>query len=132
MSRLPRQLEHLKTGFTAEAVAAARFRAFAAHAEREGLPNLARRWLELAAAKDSLALALLEAAGQVKGTEADLGAALAEEAYENEVLYPKMQQEVDGEAARVINEVIAAQREHRERLARLRGEVQASGGDLPP
>ena len=33
MSRLPRHLEHLKTGFTAEAVSAAMYRAFAEQAE---------------------------------------------------------------------------------------------------
>ena len=131
MSRLPRHLEHLKTGFTAEAVAAARLRAYAGRAERDGLPNLARHWLALAEAKDALALAQLEAAGQVRGAEVDLGAAVAEESYENEVLYPKMIGEADEETARVFQEVVKAQREHLERLERLRADYQASRGDVP-
>jgi rubrerythrin len=131
VSRLPRQLEHLKTGFTAEAVAAARFRAYAARAERDGLPNLARHWLALAAAKDALAIGQLEAAGQVRGAEADLGAALAEESYENDVLYPKMLREVDEETAGVLRGVVSAQQEHLARLTRLREEYHASRGDVP-
>jgi rubrerythrin len=131
VSRLPRHLEHLKAGFTAEAVAAARFRAFAARAERDGLPNLARHWRALAAAKDALAVAQLEASGLVRGGDDDLGAAVAEEAYENDVLYPKMIREVDGGTAQVLQEVVKAQQEHLARLTRLRSEVQASGGDVP-
>ena len=97
MSRIPRFQEHLKTGFTAEAASAARFRAYAARARADGLPNLARRWLRLAAAKDALAVELLEAAEQVRGTDADLGNAISEERYENDILYPKMIRDVDQE-----------------------------------
>ena len=63
MSRVPRFQEHLKTGFTAEAVSAARYRANAERAEREGMPNLAAAWRELAVEKDRLAIDQLEAAG---------------------------------------------------------------------
>ena len=66
MSRIPRSLEFLKNGFTAEAVSAARFRAYAARAEKDGLPNLAARFRALAAQKDELAVRQLEAAGQVR------------------------------------------------------------------
>lgn len=131
MSRLPRHLEHLKTGFTAEAVSAARFRAFAARAEADGLPNLARHWRDLAAAKDALAVRLLEAAGQVRGGALDLGAAVAEEGYENDVLYPKMVREVDGETAAILGEVTAAQKEHLDRMEKLRSAFQAAHGDVP-
>ncbi|HXO43173.1 MAG TPA: hypothetical protein VN999_17115, partial [Thermoanaerobaculia bacterium] len=64
MSRIPRFQEHLKTGFTAEAVSAARYRAYAARAEEDGMPRLAARWRRLAAAKDRLAVHLLVAAEQ--------------------------------------------------------------------
>ena len=131
MSRIPRAQEHLKTGFTAEAVTAARYRAFAAHAERDGRPHLAAHWRRLAEEKDRLAVTQLEAAGQVRGAEVDLGAAVAEESYENEVLYPKMIGEADEETARVFQEVVKAQREHLERLERLRADYQASRGDVP-
>ena len=59
MSRLPRSQEHLKTAFIAEAASAARFRAYAAHAEAEEKPALAEHWRELAGDKDRLAGALL-------------------------------------------------------------------------
>ena len=66
MSRIPRYQEHLKTGFTAEAVSAARCRAYAARADQDGRPNLALHWQRLAAEKDTLAVKLLEAAEQVR------------------------------------------------------------------
>lgn len=130
MSRLPRFLEHLKTGFTAEAVSAARCRACAARAERDGLPNLARHWLALAAEKDRLAIRLLEAAGQVHGEQEDLVTAIAEEGYENDVLYPKLLHLVDAETAGIFTELIAAQVEHRDRLEALRQALAASTADV--
>lgn len=134
MSRIPRSQEHLKTGFTAEAASAARFRAYADRAQRDGLPNLARRWLRLAAEKDALAIALLQAASQVRGTDADLGNALSEERYENDILYPKMIRDVDEETANVFLRVVTAQKEHLRNLESLRQETNAAQGDvaLPP
>ncbi len=131
MSRLPRHLEHLKTAFTAEAVSAARFRANAARAEADGHPNLARHWRALAAAKDALAAAQLEAAGQVRGGALDLGAALAEESYENDILYPKMIRDVDADTAAVLEQALAAQKDHLARLDRLREAYDAAQGDVP-
>lgn len=132
MSRIPRSQEHLKTGFTAEAVSAARFRAFATRAERDGLPNLARHWRELAATKDELAVAELEAAGGVRGAATDLEAAISDERYENEVLYPKMIREVDDSTARVLRSVVERQQDHLERLEALRVRHQAARGDVEP
>lgn len=134
MSRIPRFQEHLKTGFTAEAVSAARYRAYAARAQRDGLPNLARRYLRLAAAKDELAQELLVAAEQVRGADADLGDAIAEERYENDILYPKMIRDVDEKTADVFLGVVAAQKEHLRQLEALRQETNAAQGDvaLPP
>ncbi len=134
MSRIPRSQEHLKAGFTAEAASAARFRAYAERARRDGLPNLARRWLRLAAEKDALAIEMLEAAGQVRGTDADLGNAISEERYENDILYPKMIRDVDQETANVFLRVVTAQKEHLRQFEALREEVNAAQGDvaLPP
>jgi len=119
VSRLPRAQELLKTGFNAEAASAARFRASAARAEREGKHDLSRALKELAAEKDSLALAQLEAAGQVLEPAAALASALAEERYENEALYPRMLHEVDSETAEVFRSVIALQQEHARKLEAL-------------
>ncbi|HEV7670835.1 MAG TPA: hypothetical protein VGS22_20125 [Thermoanaerobaculia bacterium] len=133
MSRIPRSQEHLKTGFTAEAASAARFRAYAARAERDGLNNLARRWRDLAEGKDQLAVRLLEASEQVLGGEADVVGAISEERYENDVLYPKMLRDLeglDGAAAEALGGVVADQKEHLGRLEALRKELGASQGDV--
>ena len=134
MSRIPRSQEHLKTGFTAEAASAARFRAYAGHAQRDGQPNLARRWLRLAAEKDALAIAMLEAAVPTGSLDADLGNAISEERFETDILYPKMIRDVDQETANVFLRVVSAQKEHLRDLEALREESNAAQGDvaLPP
>jgi rubrerythrin len=137
VSRIPRFQEHLKAGFTAEAASAARYRANADRAQRDGHPNLAGRWLRMAAAKDTLAIELLEAAEQIRGLDADLGNAIAEERYENDVLYPKMIRDVDQETANVFLRVVTAQKENLRQLEGLRHEANAAPGDvgdvaLPP
>jgi len=130
VSRIPRSQEHLKTAFTAEAASAARCRAYATRAEREGLPNLARHWLRLAAEKDRLAVDLLGAAGQLQTLDADLGNAISEERYENDALYPKMIRDVDQATADVLLRVVAAQKEHLRQLEALRESVNAAQGDV--
>ncbi|HMB52448.1 MAG TPA: hypothetical protein VKU40_03970 [Thermoanaerobaculia bacterium] len=130
MSRIPRSQEHLKTGFTAEAVSAARFRAFAARAEADGLPNLADRWRRLAAEKDELAVTQLTAAGRVRGDATDVAAAISNERYENDVLYAKMIGEVDAETADVLRSVVETQRAHLAQLEEMRRDFQASRGDV--
>ena len=130
MSRIPRFQEHLKTGFTAEAASAVRFRAYAARAQRDGQPNLARRWSRLAEEKDALAIELLEAAEQVRGTDADLGNAISEERFENDILYPKMIRDVDEHTANVFLRVVNAQKEHLRQLETLRRETNAAQGDV--
>ncbi len=130
MSRIPRFLEHLKAAFTAEAVSAARFRAYAVKAGQDGHPNLARHWQRLAEAKDALAIELLEAAGQMRGLVADLGDAIAEERYENDILYPKMIRDVDEHTANVLLRVINVQKEHLKQLEALRESYNAAEGDI--
>ncbi|HXO20516.1 MAG TPA: hypothetical protein VOA87_11405 [Thermoanaerobaculia bacterium] len=130
MSRIPRFQEHLKAGFTAEAASAARYRAFAERAGRDGLPNLARAWTKLAADKDQLAISLLDAAGQVHGLDSDLAAAIAEERYENDVLYPKMIRDVDAPTADVFLKLVTAQKDHLRRMEALREALHASQGDV--
>jgi rubrerythrin len=130
VSRVPRSQEHLKTGFTAEAVSAARFRAFAARAEAEGKPDLARRWLELAVEKDALAILQLDAAGQVRAAATNVADALAEERYEVEVLYPSLIAAVGVEAGAVFERVVESQRQTARELESMRDRVQASPGDI--
>ena len=130
MSRIPRSLEYLKTGFTAEAVSAARFRAYADQAEKDGRPNLAHRWLRLAADKDALAVKLLAAAGQVRGEAADLTSAIEEERYENDVLYPKIVRDVDQATSDVILQVLEAQKAHLREMEELRRALTSATGDV--
>ena len=130
MSRIPRSLEYLKTGFTAEAVSAARFRAYAAQAEKDGRPNLSRRWQRLAADKDALAVKLLGKAGQVRGEAADLTSAIEEERYENDVLYPKIVRDVDQATADVFLQLLEAQKAHLRELEELRRALTSATGDV--
>jgi rubrerythrin len=112
----------------AEAASAARYRAYAERAESEGLSQLAARWIELAVAKDRLARELLEAAGQVREPARAVADALAEERYENDVLYPKMTRDVAEDVAVVLRRMVEAQRGHVERLEALRGDLAAAAG----
>jgi rubrerythrin len=131
VSRIPRIQEHLKTGFTSEAVSAAKFRAYAHRARRDGLPNLAEHWEALAAAKDELARIQLEHAGKIRGGATDIGAELAEERYENEVLYPKLIRSAGSdEVVGVFQEVIEAQEDHLRRLDALRRALGSAEGDV--
>lgn len=131
MSRVPRSQEHLKTGFTSEASAAARYRAYSEAARREGLPKLAGSWLELAEAKDQLAIRQLAAAGKVHGPERALADEIAEDRFENDVLYPKIIRDLGAdEAVEVFREVVAAQEAHIERLTDLKLRLQAATGDI--
>ena len=130
MSRLPRSQEHLKTAFIAEAASAARFRAYAARAETEEMPSLAEAWRRLASDKDRLAADLLAAAGQAPDAAVAVREALAEEQYENDVLYPRMIGEVDEATASILERTVSEQREHVDRLELLRSELQASRSDI--
>lgn len=130
MSRVPRVQEYLKTSFTAEALSAARYRAYAERARKEGMPNLAQAWLDLAAEKDQLAIRQLETAGQVRGEDLDVKHALSEDHYENDVLYPKIIRQLEGADADAFHQVVAEQQNHVERLTNLCQKLQAATGDI--
>lgn len=134
MSRLPRHLEHLRTGSTAEATSAASYRAYAEHAEAAGKPNLGSRWRALAEAKDRLAVELLKAAGKVEGEVANLRDAIAEEQYEHEVLYPRLLADMEDlghpEEAALLRRLLEAHKRHQAELDDLRRELTASTRDV--
>jgi len=136
MSRLPRHLEHLRTGFTAEAASAASFRAYAEYAEAAGKPNLGSRWRALAEAKDRLAIELLRAAAQVENEVANLRDAIATEQYENEVLYPRLIADMDDlghpDEAALLRRLVETQKRHQADLDDLRRELTASTRDVSP
>jgi rubrerythrin len=134
MSRLPRHLEHLRTAFTAEAVSAASYRAYAEHAAQAGRPNLADRWRALAAEKDKLAVELLAAAGKVESETAHLRDAIAEELYEVEVLFPRLIADMEhlghADEAALLRRIVEVQKRHRAALDDLRRELTASTRDV--
>jgi rubrerythrin len=134
MSRLPRHLEHLRTAFTAEAVSAATFRAFAEQAAGSGKPNLALRWRALAEEKDGLAAELLRAAGKVEDEGRNLRSAIAEEQYENEVLYPRLESDLSTlgheKLTAQLAELRARQQRHLGALDQLRRELIATTADV--
>ena len=130
VSRVPRFREHLKTGFTAEAATAASYRAYAARADAGGRPNLAQKWLSLAEQKDALAMLQLEATEALGDAATCVRNAIAEENYENEVLYPKMIREVGGEPAKVLQKVVESQQQHLADLMQLQDSLQSSQGDV--
>jgi rubrerythrin len=136
MSRLPRHLEHLRTAFNAEAASAATCRAFAAQATADGKANLAQHWQRLAEEKDRSALQLLHAAGKIESEAANLRNAIAEGQYENEVLYPRLEQDLadmgHADAAALIARVRAQHEQHLRQLDGLRRELTAATGDVRP
>jgi rubrerythrin len=134
MSRLPRHLEHLRTGFNAEASSAAAFRAYAEQAAAAGRPNLAARWSQLAAEKDRLAIDLLRAAGKIESESANLRSAIAEEQYENEVLYPRLEDDLGHlghvDEVSLLGRLRETQARHLRELDALRRELTSSAADV--
>jgi len=134
MSRLPRHLEHLRTGFTAEAMSAASFRAYAEHAEAAGKPNLGSRWRALAEEKDRLAIELLHASGKVESEVTHLRDAISTEQYEDDVLYPRMVSDMEDlghpEEAALLRRIVETQQRHQAELDDLRRELTASTRDV--
>ncbi len=132
MSRLPRHLEHLKTGFTAEAVSAACFRAYAQKAEAQGLENLAQEWRSLAAEKDQMAIDQLSAAGRIKDELRNIIEAITADRFENEVLYPKLIRDSKGEERDIFKKILKNQEDHLSRMETLRVSLSSSEGDIAP
>ncbi len=120
MSRLPRHLEHLKTGFTAEAVSAACYRAYAQNAEEQGLENLAREWRSLAAEKDQMAIEQLSAAGRINDELRNIIEAITTDRYENDVLYPKLIRDSEGGEQDIFRKMMDNQQNHLGRIESLR------------
>lgn len=130
MATKAQRRKQLVAGFTAEAKAAASYRAYARRAESDGLPNLARHWLSLAMAKDQLAIDQLEAISLVRGGKEDLESAIADQRKENEVFYPKMMTVLDDDLRPLIEKNIESQRQHIAWMEALLGALAAARGDV--
>jgi len=110
------------------------FRAFAEQADGEGRANLADRWRRLAEAKDRLAIDQLQVAGRVRSDADNLRDAIAEEQFENEVLYPRLIDDLrhlgQPEEVELMQRVVEAQSGHLSTLDSLRKELAGSSGDV--
>jgi rubrerythrin len=93
--------ENLLAAFAGESQANRKYLAFAAQAEKDGKPNVARLFRAAAEAETIHAHTHFRNLGGVKGTPENLEAAIAGETYEATTMYPAMVKdaEADGNAA---------------------------------
>ena len=87
---MPTSVDHLKDAFAGESQANQKYRAFAAKAEQEGFPNIARLFRTTAEAERIHAEGHLRALNAIAPTIDNLKAAIAGETYEFTEMYPPM------------------------------------------
>jgi len=97
---MPTTVENLKTAFAGESQANRKYLAFAAKAEKEGYPQIAKLFRAAADAETIHALAHLQAMGGVGATLDNLKEAVAGETYEYTEMYPPMVEQAEAEAHR--------------------------------
>lgn len=90
--------DNLQAAFAGESQANRKYLAFAAKAEAEGRPQIAKLFRAVAAAETVHAHAHLRVMKGVGDTKQNLQAAIAGEGYEFEEMYPKFVQEAETEA----------------------------------
>lgn len=125
--------EDLKTAFAGESQANQKYRAFAAKAEKEGLPNIAKLFRTTAEAERIHAGGHLSSMDGVGSTAENLKAAIGGETYEFTEMYPPMleQAKIEGHksAARMFNYALTAEAVHA-KLYSLALEAAEAGKDL--
>jgi rubrerythrin len=84
-----KSLEDLKDAFAGESQANRKYLAFAAKADKEGMPQIAKLFRAAAAAETVHALAHLRAMDGVKTTKENLAEAMSGEEFEFTQMYPK-------------------------------------------
>ncbi len=89
--------QHLKDAFAGESQANRTYLAFAAQADKEGHPAVARLFRAAAAAETVHAHAHLRALGGIKDTAANLREAIGGETHEFEKMYPQMIADAEAE-----------------------------------
>lgn len=92
--------ENLKNAFAGESQANRKYLAFAAAADKEGLPQVAKLFRAVAEAETIHAHAHLRLLKGVGSTEENLKAAKAGEVYEFESMYPAMIKDAEAEGER--------------------------------
>ncbi len=129
---MPNTIDNLKDAFAGESQAYQKYRAFAARAEQDGFPNVARLFRTAAEAERIHADGHLRALDGVSKTADNLQAAIGGETYEFTEMYPPMltQAEAEGhKARRMFGYAVQAEAIHAELYKRAL-EVVAQGKDL--
>ena len=127
--------DNLQAAFAGESQANRKYLAFAAKAEAEGHPQIAKLFRAAAAAETVHAHAHLRVMGGVKDTKQNLQAAIAGEAYEFKEMYPGFikEAEAEGNKAAVISfrNANAVEKTHHDLYSKALETLEA-GKDLPP
>jgi rubrerythrin len=89
--------DNLKAAFAGESQANRKYLAFAAQADKEGYPQVAKLFRAVAEAETVHAHSHLKAMGEIKSTKENLEKALAGEMYEFKSMYPEMIQKAQEE-----------------------------------
>jgi rubrerythrin len=124
--------DNLKDAFAGESQANQKYRAFAAKAEQEGFPNIARLFRTTAEAERIHAEGHLKALNGIGSTADNLKAAIGGETYEFTEMYPPMLAAAEAEqhkARRMFGYAVLAEAVHA-KLYQLALEAAASGKDL--
>ncbi len=129
---MPTTIDNLKDAFAGESQAFQKYRAFAARAEQDGFPNVARLFRTAADAERIHAEGHLRALDGIASTAENLKQAIGGETYEFSEMYPPMlaQAEAEGhKAKRMFNYAVQAEAVHAELYKRAL-EAVAQGKDL--
>ncbi|MCX6552350.1 MAG: rubrerythrin family protein [Acidobacteria bacterium] len=125
-------IDDLKEAFAGESQANQKYRAFAAKAEQDGFPNIARLFRTTAEAERIHAEGHLKALDGVASTADNLKAAIAGETYEYSEMYPPMLKRAEAaghKANRMFGYAVAAEAVHAKLYALALAAVQ-HGKDL--
>lgn len=125
-------VDNLNEAFAGESQAHQKYRAFAARAEQDGFPNVARLFRTAAEAERVHAEGHLRALDGIQATAENLRAAIAGETYEFTTMYPPMLEQAEADnhkARRMFNYAVQAEAVHAELYKRAL-EAVAAGKDL--
>jgi rubrerythrin len=125
--------DNLREAFAGESQANQRYLAFAARAERDGLPNIAQLFRTTAAAERIHAEGHLKSLDGVLSTADNLEAAIEGETYEFTTMYPPMLEQAvkeDHKAKRMLGFAVEAEQVHA-RIYQKALEAVRRGEDLP-
>jgi rubrerythrin len=124
-------MSNLQAAFAGESQANRRYLAFAEQADKEGLPNTARRFRVAAASETVHAINHLKVMGGVKTTAENLQAAMGGENYEHTNMYPEFMamavRESNDSARESFHQANEAEKFHEKMYA----EAAAATGDAP-